>query len=84
MPTDPVSPETAETVIEAKRLARAWLARNVVKDGREPELDEGDCTICGTARVPARSGSVHAGRQARADEAPEASWLKDRGPSERD
>lgn len=31
----------------AIETARAWLDRQIVKDGREPELDEGDCRQCG-------------------------------------
>jgi hypothetical protein len=33
--------------IDALSVARAWLDRQIVKDGREPMLDEGDCRLCG-------------------------------------
>lgn len=32
---------------DARSVARDWLARQIVKDGREPMLDEGDCRLCG-------------------------------------
>lgn len=38
----------ARSVSNAEAIARAWLDRQIVRDGREPLLDEGDCRLCGS------------------------------------
>lgn len=46
----PPPPRVEAVDLEAPPIAtaRAWLDRQIVKDGREPELDEGDCRLCGS------------------------------------
>lgn len=44
-----VAPDLSLPTMSAEETARAWLTRQIVVDGREPMLDEGDCRLCGSA-----------------------------------